>query len=70
MMCPDGYSAAGFFYLQKLEVFFSFERCSTVRPCADKCCMQTRMLAFTPAYNAYQHTVLCTYTFQKAFFLL
>ena len=21
MMCPDGYSAAGFFHLQKLEVF-------------------------------------------------
>ena len=52
-----------------LEVFFSFERCSTARPCAEKTSMQLGMLAFTEAFMSFQHQVLRTYTFQKFFFL-
>ncbi len=65
---PYGYSAAGFFHLQKLEVFFSFERCSTAMPCAGRTWMQQGMLVFTEAFMSFQLPVLRTYAFQKAFF--
>ena len=62
------FSAAGFFHLQKLEVFFSFERCSTAMPCAGRTWMQQGMLVFTEAFMSFQLPVLRTYAFQKAFF--